>query len=126
MYVSCFGGGVVGLKNVILERRRQELGLRPSMFKQSSCYGKDVAQAESVAKLVVNSNVIKSFKHVAKHSKTLYLNKTIIGPTGYSLAIDEENVRSQYSNYLQDFERAVKAEFCLRLVDKFKGAEVVN
>lgn len=109
VYASCFGGGPKGIKNVILERK--ELGLRPVDFKEASLYGKYVAQAENIANLVGKSNVLKSFKHVAKHFKTLYLNSTIVGPSGFVLVIGEEKVRSQYSKFLQDFERAVKAEF---------------
>lgn len=125
VYASCFGGGFKGLKNVILERKRNELGLRATEFKEVTCYEVYVDQAENIARLVVNSNVIKSFKHVAKYLKTLYLNQTIVGPTGFSLVIEEENVRSQYSHYLQYFERAVKAEFCIRLVNQFEGAELL-
>ena len=100
VYASCFGGGVVGLKNVILERKRLELGLRLAEFKEVTLYGEYVLESEKIAKLVINSNVLKSFKLVAKHFKTLYLNKTIVGPTGFSLVINEDNVRTQYSNYL--------------------------
>lgn len=125
VYASCFGGGPNGLKNVILETKRKELGLRPADFKKSSLYEKYVSQAESIGTLVAQSNVFKSFRSVAKHFKTLYLGKTIVGPSGFVLTIDEENFRSQYSNYLQDFERSVKSEFCLRLVKNFPGSELL-
>lgn len=90
-----------------------------------SLYKEYVSQAENIGALVGQSNVFKSFKHVARHFKTLYLNQTIVGPSGFVLLIDSENVRTQYSNYLQDFERSVKCEFCIRLVKTFPGSELL-
>ena len=125
IYASCFGGGKDGLKKTILEKKRKELGLQEVHFKECSKYKEYVSQAENIGALVSQSNVFKSFKHVAKHFKTLYLNRTIVGPSGFVLEIDEVNVRSQYSNYLQDFERSVKCEFCIRLVKTFPGSELL-
>ena len=94
-------------------------------FKKLESYGKSVQQAENLASIITKSNVLKSFKSVAKHFKNLYVETTLVGPTGYTLVINQENVRSQYSNYLQDFESAIKCEFTLRLVERFKGVELL-
>ena len=125
VYASCFGAGPDGFKRVILERNRKDLGLVEEDFKKLESYGKSVQQAENLAKTITKSNVLKSFKQVASHFKKLYVETTLVGPTGYTLVINQENVRSQYSNYLQDFESAIKCEFTLRLIERFKGVELL-
>ena len=125
VYAGCFGGGKVGLKNTVLETKRKELGLKPADFKESSLYKEFVEEAEIIGALAAQSSVYKCFRSVAIYFKKLYVNQTVVGPSGYVLVVDEENYRSQYSNYLQDFERAIKCEFCLRLVKAFPGTEVL-
>jgi hypothetical protein len=126
VYSSFFLGGTKAMMEGIMDSVREDIGVTKDQWKDHPLKEETYSIAQNITQEMMNSSIIVDFQSIAQYIKNVYLNEHMIGPSGQSYLVTENNFRNVYPNWLQSYEITLLSVPFIELVKEYPSVEIIG